>query len=96
MWVGSEVDPGGGDERWDGDKGAEPGFGVPRQSEKAFVPKVVVGKEADREDLPGVGAAPGRQRQNPGEVPRMEDRGEDERGAERPEHPAFPVPKEKE
>ncbi len=44
--------------------------------------------------MPGVGAPPRGQRQNPGAIPWMQNGSEDERGSERPKHAAFPIPNE--
>ena len=95
--VGLEIEPeAGGDQGRDGDEGAEPWLGVPGEEEEAFVPEEVVGEESYREDVPGIGAAPGGEREYPGAIPGMENRRKDKCGAERPEHPAFPIPVKKE
>src|SRR5438105_5873951 len=67
---------------------------MPRQTEKAFVPKQVVREKRDRKNVPGISDAPGGKRQNPNAIPRMQNGTEHEHRAERPERSAFPVANE--
>ena len=87
-----EADVNRGDKWRDDDDGAQPWFGVPGQGEEAFVPEKEISEERDRQDVPGKGAAPGRERQDPWAIPGMEHGTQHERGPEHPEHRAFPVP----
>lgn len=69
---------------------------MPRQKKEPRIPEKEVGEEGDGKNIPGEGAPPRGQGQNPGAIPGMKDRTQDERRAERPKHPAFPVsPKQK-
>src|ERR1043166_10125441 len=44
--------------------------------------------------MPGVGAPPRGQRQNPGAIPWMQNGSEQENGPEHPQHSSFPIPNE--
>ena len=51
------------------DYASQPWFGVPGESEKALIIKEVVSEDSDAQKMPGEGAPPGRDRQNPGYIP---------------------------
>src|SRR5207249_4799589 len=78
------------------DHTSQPRLGVPGESEKALIIKEIVSEDSDAQKMPGEGAPPGRDRQNPGHIPGVQDRRENETGAERPKHAAPPITHEEE
>jgi len=51
------------------DYASQPWFGVPGESEKALIIKEVVSENSDTQKMPGEGAPPGCDRQNPSHIP---------------------------
>src|SRR5438105_4884398 len=64
---------------------------MPGQSEKAFVPKQIIRKKCDGENVPAVSASPRCERQNPNAVPWMQNRNEHEHRPKCPQYSAFPI-----
>src|SRR5436305_12633952 len=77
------------------DYASQPRFGVPGEREKALIIKEVVSENSDAQTMPGKGASPGRDRQNPSYIPGMQHWRENETGAERPKHAAAPIAPQK-
>ena len=51
------------------DYASQPGFGVPWEREKALIIKEVVSEDSDTQKMPGEGAPPRRDWQNPSYIP---------------------------
>src|SRR5205807_9511452 len=76
------------------DEAAQPRLGVPWQTKEPLVPKQIVRKKCDRENVPCIRSSPRCDRQDPNVVPRMQNRAEHEHDSENPKHSALPIPNE--